>query len=142
MADPISDQCFDLALRLYACQDSTLEDCGRIRQLVEGVENELLAARNKIRADEEHLPTIGRLTQDLHETEQELLAARAEVERLNGLLPLLMKLWDAAKEAAGTISMRQEHSCYHTYGFLDKEPALKMIDALEELRLWKNKETP
>lgn len=66
----------------------------------------------------------------------------AEVERLNGLLPLLMQLWDAAKEAAGTISMSQEHSCYHTYGFLDKEPALKMVDALEELRLWKNKETP
>ena len=51
---------------------------------------ELLAARNKIRADEEHLPTIGRLTQDLHETEQELLAARARIAKLEQEPPMAL----------------------------------------------------
>ena len=48
MADPISDQCYDLAVGLYACHDASIEDCGTIRQLVEGLENELLAARARI----------------------------------------------------------------------------------------------
>lgn len=116
---------------------------------------ELLAARERIAKLEQEPPMtlvdFGygldlqgirddlKLLNDFRKENQRL---RAEVERLNGLLPLLMQLWDAAKEAAGTISMSQEHSCYYTYGFLDKEPALKMIDALEELRLWQNKETP
>ena len=64
---------------------------------------------------------------------------------LRRVLPLLLNLWDAAQETAGTISMRQEHSCFHTYGFLDGfldgEPALKMIAALDELRRSVSKET-
>lgn len=59
---------------------------------------------------------------------------------LRRTLPLLLKLWDAAKEAAGTISMSREHSCSETYGFLDKEPALRLIRSLEELRLGWSKE--
>ena len=44
--------------------------------------SELLDAREKIRADEEHLPTIESLTRNLYETEQELLSARKEIELL------------------------------------------------------------
>lgn len=109
---------------------------------------ELLAARAEVQRLRSRVGWLDHLDtpegREMHGTEVvrvENEQLRAEVERLNRLLPLLMKLWDAAKEAAGTISMSQEHSCYHTYGFLDKEPALKMVDALEELRLWK-KETP
>lgn len=39
---------------------------------IRSIAAELLAARERIRADEEHLPTIEVLTQDLYETEQEL----------------------------------------------------------------------
>jgi hypothetical protein len=49
---------------------------------------ELLAARMRIRSDEEHLPTIGKMAKDLAETEDELDAARAEVaeaKRLEGV---------------------------------------------------------
>ena len=135
MADPITDE------RLREIVDKTY--C----RLDEGEEiaAELLAARARIAKLEQEPPMamidfgVGVNWKGINEERKRL---RAEVERLNGLLPLLMQLWDAAKEAAGTISMSQEHSCYHTYGFLDKEPALKMVDALEELRLWKNKETP
>jgi hypothetical protein len=63
---------------------------------------------------------------------------------LRRALPLLLNLWDAAQEVAGTISMRKEHSCFHTYGFLDgfldEEPALKMLGALDELRRSVSKE--
>lgn len=62
------------------------------------------------------------------------LEMRVLHDYLRRLLPLLLDLWDTAQEAAGTISMSQEHSCYYTYGFLDKEPALKMLDALDALR--------
>lgn len=43
---------------------------------------ELLAARQKIRADEEHLPTIEVLTRDLYETEQELQVAQKQIQLL------------------------------------------------------------
>ena len=43
---------------------------------------ELLAARQKIRADEDHLPNIEVLTRDLYETEQELQAAQKQIELL------------------------------------------------------------
>lgn len=67
---------------------------------------------------------------------------RAEVEQLRRMHPLLMRLWAAAKEAASTISMSRKHSCSETFGFLDREPALRLFDALEALRLNNSKETP
>lgn len=48
MADRISEQCFDIAVGLYACSDSTIKDCGEIRQLVAGVEDKLLDARAEV----------------------------------------------------------------------------------------------
>lgn len=49
VADRISERCFDLAIGLYACSDSTIEYCGTIRRLVRGLEDELLAARAQLR---------------------------------------------------------------------------------------------
>ena len=68
------------------------------------------------------------------------LEMRVLHDYLRRLFPLLLNLWDTAQEASGTISMSQKHSCYYTYGFLDKEPALKMLDALDALRQSVSKE--
>ena len=48
MSNRISEQCFDIAIGLYACNDSTLEDCGKIRRLVAGLEAERDAARAEV----------------------------------------------------------------------------------------------
>ena len=67
MADRISEQCFDLAIGLYACNDSTIEDCGTIRRLVRGLEVELLAANaevERLRADlREALRLLGQVNE-------------------------------------------------------------------------------
>lgn len=57
---------------------------------------ELLAARQKIRADAEHLPTIASLTQDLYETEQELAAIRAHLHADD------QRAWEALGKPEGT----------------------------------------
>ena len=59
---------------------------------------ELLAAREKIRADEEHLPTIESLTRDLYETEQELRAARAQLHADD------QRAWETLGKPEGTYS--------------------------------------
>ena len=98
MADRISDQCFDLAVGLYACSDVGIEDCGKIRQLVNGLENELLAARARIAKLEQEPPMamidfgVGINWKGLHEDMQRLRAERdearaevAEARRIDGV---------------------------------------------------------
>ena len=65
-------------LRYHATRSWTAFDPATYDEL-HAMSIELLAAREKIRADEEHLPKIGVLTRDLYETEQELRAARAQL---------------------------------------------------------------
>lgn len=96
MADPISDQCYDLAIGLYACADADIKDCGKIRRLVEGLEQKLQAARAEVeRLREDGNATAMDLVDERDEARADLREAM-ELLRAHGQPPDWLKLGDAA----------------------------------------------
>lgn len=63
------------------------------------------------------------------------LEVRVLHANLRRRLPMLLELWDAAQQVAGTVSMSAEDSCHHTFGIVDKEPIWRLLNALEALRV-------
>lgn len=103
MGDRITDE----RLREIASSDPlVLAICAKMGEPswsdVRAIAAELLAARMRIRSDEEHLPTIGKMAKDLAETEDELDGLRADLReamellRAHGQPPDWITLGDAA----------------------------------------------